>query len=237
MTNKEKIISLLGKYGNDKLTSELTELYYEVYPNYIDERRRDYISRGVDKTEKELFNQIGAEISSVIITYGRDLISTDRSSNKRRFSLTDKGLEFYNELISNKTEDILPMEEISKDDEIELQSDNKGIVYLLVSSTYPDTYKIGITISLEERLINLSRDFRYGVFDLKPKMYFKCNDYQLIEQVLHKFFEDFRLGKKNDLSVDTELFKDNPTIEEEFEAFVEFLQKNPRHKVEQLIKL
>jgi hypothetical protein len=39
----------------------------------------------------------------------------------------------------------------------------------------------------------------------------ECEDYSIIERVLHKFFEDFRLCKKNEIKVDTELFINIPT--------------------------
>jgi hypothetical protein len=60
-------------------------------------------------------------------------------------------------------------------------------------------------------------------------MILKCANISIVEKVLHKFFEDYRLCKKNNLGVDTELFKGLDTIEIEFDLFAEFLQKNPRY--------
>jgi hypothetical protein len=67
-------------------------------------------------------------------------------------------------------------------------------------------------------------------------MRIECEDYSIIERVLHKFFEDFRLCKKNEIKVDTELFINIPTIELEFELFAEMLSKNPRYGKCKLIK-
>jgi len=239
MTRKETIIFLLGKYGNGKTRVELTELYYEDFANMVDEKRRYYISHEIDKTEKELFNQIAAEIGSTIYRDegNDDIILTERGSGSLKYSLGEKGILIYNELINTKEEPEITTDDIHNDVEEVFETDNKGIVYLLLSKTYTDTYKIGITINLQNRLQQLSRDNRYGVFNLEPKMYVSCNNYQLVEQVLHKFFEDFRLGRRNDLNVDTELFKGDETIEYEFELFIEMLQKNPRYKVEELIKV
>ena len=114
--------------------------------------------------------------------------------------------------------------------------DTFGIVYLLKSKSFNDTYKVGKTKNITQRLSELAKDHRYGVFNLEEVMRIECEDYSIIERVLHKFFEDFRLCKKNEIKVDTELFINIPTIELEFELFAEMLSKNPRYGKCKLIK-
>jgi dGTP triphosphohydrolase len=114
--------------------------------------------------------------------------------------------------------------------------DTTGIVYLLKSRSFDDTYKVGKTKNITQRLSELSKDHRYGVFDLVEVMRIECENYSIIERVLHKFFEDFRLCKKNEIKVDTELFRGVSTIELEFELFAEFLSKNPRYGNCKLVK-
>ena len=229
MTIKKSIIYLLGEFRNGKTRNELAILWCECYPDRVDEKRRYYLSKGNEKTEKELFNQISGEIGAYI-NNNPNLFIVEKT-DKTKYSLTEEGKIAYTKLVSDE-----PQEYELDVEVVDEFVDSKGIVYLLRSKTYPGTYKIGITIrTMEDRITELRKDNRYGVFNLETVMYVKCNNYQLVEQVLHKFFEDFRLGRDNELSVDTELFKDNDTIEEEFKLFVEMLQKNPRYKVGELI--
>ena len=238
MNQKELIIYLLGKFGGNKTRSDLTNLWYEYFPELIDKIRIRYL----DLTEKGLFNRISSWVASYPHHYP-DIFISDRIDNKLHYSLTEFGLSLYNELlIKIDTEEEIKIEKDVDDvtDNIEdIIEDNVGIVYLLISKRYPNTYKIGITSrTIEDRLNELTRDRLYGIFNLEVKMYIKCIDFSLIERVLHKFFEDFRMGTSVNKS-STELFVDNPTIEDEFELFVKMLQENPRYKtkIKELIKL
>jgi hypothetical protein len=225
MTIKKSIIYLLGEFGGSKTKQELAILWCECYPDRVDEKRRYYLSKGKEKTEKELFSQITSEIRSYVHNNPNLFIIEDS-----KYSLTEEGMEMYKQIVS----DIPPDFEVDSK-VIETVDETMGIVYLLKSKTYPGTYKIGITVrDIDDRLKELRKDHRYGVFNLELVMWVRTNNYQLVEQVLDKFFEDFRLGRDNDLSVDTELFKGNDTIEEEFGLFVEMLQRNPRYKVGEL---
>ena len=216
-------------------TSQLTDYFYEECSDLVDEKRRYYISKNSEKTEKELRTQIQAEFSSVI----------NRSTNKKYFltskdgySLSEEGKKEYtlNYLKDDMQEYIIEDIDIT-DVEITEEFNKRGIIYLLKSSSFKDVYKIGKTIDLNKRMYDLKRDHRYGVFALEPIMYIDCEDYHIIERVFHKFFEDYRLCKKNDILVDTELFKGLDTIEDEFKLFSDFLESNPRFKKSQLFIL
>jgi hypothetical protein len=81
---------------------------------------------------------------------------------------------------------------------------------------------------MDDRLFDLQRDRTYGSYLLFPQVYIKLKNYSQVEQVCHKFFENFRLCKKNDLFIDTELFKTDVDLIGEFKYFmkVNFLEHN-----------
>ena len=237
MILKESIIILLGKYGNNKSMRELVSLYYDIFPEKIENVRRRYSIDKIDKTEKEIFQNFVNKFWAEIDRRMQDWVIKSEESNKVTYSLTEEGIKYYKNLTD---EDIDTSTEVSETDEdVEITEGGKGIVYLLLSEKFNNVYKIGSTSrTVEERLDELKVHPVYGVFYLVPKMYIEVNNFKIIERVLHKFFEDFRMGRYNH-STSTELFKDNPTIEIEFELFIEMLQKNPTYKnsIGELIKL
>ena len=149
------------------------------------------------------------------------------------------GIEKYKEIFNNDKEDveieptnyeILEIIEDTKFDE------NIGIVYLMRSKNHWNTYKIGITNrTVEDRLYELLRNPTYGSYNLFPAAYIKLKNYNVAEQVYHKYFENFRLCRKNDLFIDTELFQTNEDLINEFKYFckVNYLE-HPRLKKEVL---
>jgi dGTP triphosphohydrolase len=232
MTRKDFIVKSL--FINDTLsTSEIVDKFYEEFSNTIDEKRVYYIAKGSEKTEKELRQQIYAEIGSVIVAIPNFVETSKEKGTLNKHSLTETGKKYY--LEKNKEEeesiDVVVIENVEEEN-----IDTFGIVYLLKSKSFNDTYKVGKTKNITQRLSELSKDHRYGVFNLEEVMRIECEDYSIIERVLHKFFEDFRLCKKNEIKVDTELFINIPTIELEFELFAEMLSKNPRYGKCKLIK-
>jgi hypothetical protein len=225
MTRFQFILKTL--YNKTLKTSEIVDIYYDEYSELVDEKRRWYISKNNEKTEKELRTQLIAEFSSYI----------NRTSNKSFFTklgegytLSDEGKSYYdNNFVSNQSEfETEDIEVEITEEQIKEQFEKRGIIYLLKSKTFEGVYKIGKTTDLKTRMSDLKKDHKYGVFDLELLMYIDCQDYSIIERVFHKFFEDFRLCKKKQIKVDTELFKDNDTIIEEFKLFADFLIKNPR---------
>lgn len=243
MTQKESIIYLLGKFG-DKTRVELTNLWYEFFPEII-----DYHRQRLNITEKELYHKVEGWIAS----YPKNMpnaFKTERINGTLHYSLTDSSKLIYNDIVSkiengtyqitsSEIDEIDDLNEPNNDPTDNITQDNIGIVYLLVSDRYSDTYKIGVTSrSIEERMNELKTHQIYGIFNLYPKMYFKCDSFTLIEEVMHKFFEDYRIGRYNKKDA-TELFQGNVSIEEEFELFYRMLYDNPRYKstIKELIKL
>jgi hypothetical protein len=234
MTKLEFILKTL--YSKTLKTSDLTDVYYDECSDEVESKRRYYISKNIEKTEKELRTQLTAELSS----------NLNRVSNKNLFvklpdgyTLSEEGKKYYvdNFTSDNQEDDDFEAVEVEiTEDDIKEQFNKRGIIYLLKSKNFEGVYKIGKTIDMNKRMIDLKKDHRYGVFDLFPLMYIDCQDYSIIERVFHKFFEDFRLCKKNDIKVDTELFRNIESIEQEFELFAEFLSKNPRFKGVKLVK-
>ena len=232
MTRKDFIVKSLFINGTLS-TSEIVDKFYEEFSDKVDAKRVYYIAKGSEKTEKELRQQIYAELGSVIIAIPNFVETSKEKGTLNKHSLTEKGKKYY--LENNKEEeeslDVVVVENIEEEN-----VDTFGIVYLLKSKSFNDTYKVGKTKNITQRLSELSKDHRYGVFNLEEVMRIECEDYSIIERVLHKFFEDFRLCKKNEIKVDTELFINIPTIELEFELFAEMLSKNPRYGKCKLIK-
>lgn len=232
MTKKDFIVKSL--FINGKLsTSEIVDKFYDEFNDKVDAKRVYYIAKGSEKTEKELRQQIYAEFGNKIISIPNFVETSKEKGILNKHCLTESGKKYY--LEKNKEEeesiDVVVIENVEEEN-----IDTFGIVYLLKSKSFNDTYKVGKTKNITQRLSELSKDHRYGVFDLVEVMRIECEDYSIIERVLHKFFEDFRLCKKNEIKVDTELFINIPTIELEFELFAEMLSKNPRYGKCKLIK-
>jgi hypothetical protein len=224
----KKIDFLIRSLYDKNLTAkQLTDLYYEKCQDDIDKKRQYYIDKGIEKTEKQLRNQIYAEIGSTFYDNKNKIYTYFNISNDRPhlYSLTEEGKAKYGELLED-------VEEIYLDEPILIEepkgnNDDIGIVYLLKSKIHADTYKIGMTNrTVEERLYDLQRDRTYGSYILEPLIHVKLKNYSLVEQVCHKYFENFRLCKRNDLFIDTELFKTDVNLLNEFKYFlrVNFLE-------------
>lgn len=241
MTKREFLFKML--FDNGILTgTNLVDLYYENCDEEVEKKRAYYIGKNEPKTEKELRVQIKAELQSEPYhKNNKGLINIEKVDGKTQYSLTEEGKNVYltnyceNEIVNEISDEVVV--DVVDVDVVDGENDN-GIVYLLRSKLFTDTYKIGITkTTIEQRVESLKRDNRYGTFKLKPVMYMQCSDISIIEIVLHKFFENYRICKKNDVGVDTELFKGLDTIEQEFELFATtFLMANPRYKATKLIK-
>jgi hypothetical protein len=233
MTKKDFIIKSLFLNGTLS-TSEIVDKFYDECTEKVDEKRVYYIAKGSEKTEKELRQQIYAEMGRAIISIPTLVETSKEKGSLNKHNITELGKKFY--LENNKEEEEENIDTVVENIDIEENVNTFGIVYLLKSKSFNDTYKVGKTKNITQRLSELSKDHRYGVFNLSEIMRIECEDYSIIERVLHKFFEDFRLCKKNEIKVDTELFINIPTIELEFELFAEMLSKNPRYGKCKLIK-
>jgi hypothetical protein len=237
MNYKESIIKNLKENGKMN-TSELLEAYYQERPDLINVRRARYEAEGCPVTEKELYRKVQAEIGATI-RQNRKYIMTQKE-NLNTHSLTPDGIKYYDAHYGMGTESY--EESTGQEDEFEAEEEAQpkiGIVYLLKSAEFPGTYKVGQTIDLAKRIKDLKKDNRYGVFAFDAIMYVECDNYLTIERTMHKFLEDYRLAKKNknkSIEVDTEIFKDCPHIEQEFELFASMLSSNPRFPNTKFVK-
>lgn len=236
MKKRHFIIKVL--YENKELTSkEILNLYYENCSDDVDIKRDYYIKKQITKTENQLRNQIYAEIKADLwqaspncTTKWADknpIFIIDKSTNITKYRLNEHGIERYNEIFGlDETElgetDEIELGEIELDEHNDELKDNSiGIVYFLKSKTHKDTFKIGVTNrTIEERVRELQLNPKYGSYNLVPVFYVKLKNYTQVEQVCHKFFENFRLCKKNDLFIDTELFKTDLDLLSEFKYFL-----------------
>lgn len=231
MNYKEHIIKNLRKNG-PMTTAQLLDAYYSEIPEQIQKRMAKYAANGQAVTENQMQHKVQAEIGA-IIRQNKTLIQTTKPENRNVHSLTPAGEKYHDEHYGESDQDY--DQETDQDcDQEQIQEEegsNRGTVYLLHSTTIPGMYKIGQTKDLEKRLKDLKKDNRYGLFAFEAIMHIQCDNYLTIERTLHKFLEDFRLAKKNKnitIEVDTELFKDCPHLETEFEMFANMLIANPR---------
>lgn len=95
--------------------------------------------------------------------------------------------------------------------------------YFMVSQTIPNIYKIGKAKNVETREYDLSKDNRYGLFNLKTKGWVKTNNPYKLERLFHLYYERYRLSTKNGLKVDTELFQ---TEHDLYGKWVDFINLN-----------
>lgn len=183
---------LLKTLKNRKLNiNEITDIYYETCSENVDSKRQSYIDKGKSMTEKQLRNQISAEFCSNMVDHYKNLFEIDKSMKPQSYSLTEKGIEKYNEIFVDEVE-VTPTDEEIKEILSEDLSDGVGYVYLMKSKIHKNTYKIGITNrSIEERLFDLQRDRTYGSYNLAPLIHIKLKNYNQVEQVCHKFFEEY----------------------------------------------
>lgn len=96
MTRKEAIILILK---DKKLTSsQLTDLFYQTYPNMVKEKEQSYVDKGVIKTKNEVKGQLRAEFISMMVHHSKKLFNMEKGI----YSLTEIGYEYYQQL-KNKT--------------------------------------------------------------------------------------------------------------------------------------
>lgn len=220
-------------YENKELTSkEILDLYYENCSDDVDIKRNYYIKKGITKTEKQLKKQIYAEIQSDLWQSSEScttkwksqtIFIIDESVTPNKYRLNNTGIGKYIDIFGqdDKILDEIYMLDCQSEECVKEDISDVGIIYFLKPKTHKDTFKIGVTNrTIEERVNELQKDQKYGSYNLVPVFYVKLKNYTQVEQVCHKFFENFRLCKKNDLFIDTELFKTDLDLLSEFKYFL-----------------
>lgn len=97
MTRKECLIEILKDF--DKLTSsEITDKFYELYPDIIEEKRQSYINKNVNKTDKQLWDQLRAELISFMTQHDKsNSFIQFKNDGKTYYKLNKKPVEETNE--------------------------------------------------------------------------------------------------------------------------------------------
>ena len=206
-------------FSNDGLTArEIKERIVELCPSLWDEKLAFYADAGKEKSEPWIDNQLCAEVSSTIRKWGRQgkVIVGKNEKGTTIFTATDH-YKNSNEITLENDDDVI--EEYNEDNELSC-GPNCGYVYLMKSTVFPNTYKIGESMDYEKRQYELSKDNRYGVFGLETISYIKVNDRKEIEKLLHSYFYAIRLCKKSSIKVDTELFQTENDLPNEFKKFI-----------------
>jgi len=89
MTRRECLIEILSNV--DKLSStEITNKFYELYPELIDEKRQSYLLKDVLKTDDEIWTQLRAELISFMTQHDKtNSFSQIKVDNKTYYSLNN----------------------------------------------------------------------------------------------------------------------------------------------------
>jgi hypothetical protein len=98
-----------------------------------------------------------------------------------------------------------------------------GYTYFMKSKSIPNIYKIGKADDVEKREKDLTKDSKYGVFNLTTLGWVKVKNPYKFEKLFHTYFQDYRLSRKNGIEVDTELFLTEKNL---YEMWKKFVQKN-----------
>ena len=215
---------------NDNLNSrQIMNILIEKHPKIWDDKIAFYADAGKDKSQTWVSNQLTAEVSSTIRAWVREgKVLMGEVDGLTTFTATDSfkkqinGFSTFDDETNNSLENTIT--EVYEDETCEDCTDKGGIVYFLKSDIFNDVYKIGKTIDLDKRIYDLSKDNRYGVFKLEVKGWIRVKKYNEVEELLHRFFNKYRLYKKNyGINVDTELFKTDVDF---FDVWKNFIKIN-----------
>jgi hypothetical protein len=223
MTRSQCIREIL--VDNDNLTArQIMNILIQKYPQIWNDKVAFYADAGKEKSESWVSNQLTAEIHRQILFWKSEgKITSEKNEGVNTFTATDSfknsikiGPALNDGIVDNSISD-----EYNEDECIDCE-DKGGVVYFLSSDIFPDVSKIGETIDLEKRIYDLSKDNRYGVFNLKVKGWIKVKNHKEVERMFHKFFNKYRLYSKGyfDLKVDTELFKTDHNLYEMWKHFI-----------------
>lgn len=222
MTRNQCIREILIK--NDNLSAiQIMNILIERYPQIWDDKVAFYADAGKEKSESWVSSQLSAEVSSTIRVWHKEgKVILDKTNKTTTFTLTDtykrqltEGLILEDQTITNYDED--------DDEDLDCVNCNhkSGFVYFSRSDIFKDTYKIGRATNLEKRIYDLSKDNRYGVFNLKLKGWIMVKNYKEVEKMFHNYFNGYRLYKGNfGINVNTELFKTNDDLYEMWKRFI-----------------
>jgi hypothetical protein len=209
-------------FSNDGLTArEIKERIVELCPDLWNDKVAFYADAGKDKSNTWVDNQLTAEVSSSLIQWCKQgkVILSKNEKDVTIFTATDHYKNSVDFSYENNVDNNIIIEEYDEEDGLECGTEC-GYVYLMESTVFSNTYKIGESVNYEKREYELSKDNRYGVFGLKTISYIKVRDRKEMEKLLHHYFYSIRLYKKTSINVDTELFKTDGDLPKEFKNFI-----------------
>ena len=224
MTRSQCIREILIE--NDNLSArQIMNILIQRHPQIWDSKVSFYADAGKEKSESWVSNQLSAEVSSTIRAWYREgKIILDKVNKITTFTATDAYKRQLIDGVLLEDQDITIYDEDDEDLDSVNCNDKNGIVYFLYSDIFKDVSKIGKTIDLEKRIYDLSKDNRYGVFNLKVKGWIMVRNYGAVEKMFHNFFNKYRLYKDNfGINVDTELFKTDNDL---YKMWVSFIKVN-----------
>jgi hypothetical protein len=203
MTRSQFIREILIE--NDNLSAiQIMNILIERYPQIWYDKVAFYADAGKEKSESWVSSQLSAEISATIRVWHREgKVILDKVNKITTFTLTDA----YKIQL---TEDIL-----LDDQTIPIYEDDEDFDCVNCND------KIGLATNLEKRIYELSKDNRYGVFNLKLKGWIRVKNYKAVEKMFHNYFNNCRLYKCNfGINVNTELFKTNDDLYDMWKTFI-----------------
>jgi hypothetical protein len=227
MNRTELIREILSE--NDNLNSkQIMDILIQKYPQIWENKVAFYAEAGKEKSESWVKRQLTAEVGRTLLTWvteGKVIKVVNGNGILNTFIATDNFKKQFTNDVSFEAENFnIYDDEVDEDLDCVNCDDKVGIVYFLQSDIFSDVSKIGKTTDLDKRIYDLSKDNRYGVFNLKVNGWIRVRNYGSVEKMFHNFFNKYRLYKGNfNLKVDTELFKTNDNL---YEMWVSFIKVN-----------
>jgi predicted GIY-YIG superfamily endonuclease len=233
--DKARILREIMVKGESLTTKEIALRIKNEYPQEWAEKAEYYLSKGED--EKFVISQLRGEIGATFYSSQGGWVNLGRIKREKNengvwvYTITS---EYQSFLMNATQESFLDTEtDNSNGDNYESTYEecddclNEYFVYLMKSSIFSNTYKIGFTDNLsrrEKELLSPSNKV-YNVFDFKVCLWTQLTDKSEMEQMeknLHSYFFKNRLFQKNGSAINTEIFINN-NLEK---LFTEFVRRN-----------
>jgi predicted GIY-YIG superfamily endonuclease len=222
--------------GGETLTAkQVAQRIKDKYPQEWEEKAQYYLSQGQD--DDYVLGQVRGEVGATFYSnrgnggwVNRGFITRQKNEEGHWvYTITPEYQSFLKNILSESFSDLdvdIPeTEEVFDEFVDECQECTKEyFVYLMKSSVFPNTYKIGYTDNLlrrEKELLSPSKKV-YNIFDFKVFQWVQLVsklEMEQLEKNLHSYFHKNRLFIKNGCAIDTEIFV-NDQMEQLFSNFV-----------------
>jgi len=233
--DKVRILQEIMVGGESLTAKQVAQRIKDSYPTEWKEKAEYYLSQGED--DDFVLGQVRGEVGAAFYSnkgnrgwVNRGLLTRQKNDDGHWiYTITEEYQTFLKQNLSESFSDVdLNTTEI--DEIVDEYTDDcqecvkEYYVYLMKSSVFPNTYKIGFTDNLlrrEKELLSASNKV-YNIFNFKVDLWVQLSTKTQMEQMedtLHGFFHKHRLFKKNGNVIDTEIFL-NSEMENLFRNFI-----------------